>query len=578
MNVITPTEGVDPRTALATSIHAAPGVYAVLVGSGVSSGAGVPTGWQVLQDLIRRIALAEGVDEAELGGRPDLWWSARSGREPRYDELVAALAETDAARQSLLRGYFDPPASVGGPIEPTPGLRALATRCASGHIRVILTTNFDRLLERALDDAGASAQVIATPEGVEGMTPLAHASTTVLKLHGDYAGAMRNSPEELAVYPEPLRELVGRIIDEYGLIVVGWSAQYDEALAGVISSVPSRRYPTYWTIHDRGLGEQAVRLIAQRQASTIDTAGADEFFADLAERVGRLAQQATRRRRSTPLRSHVLGPDNGSAPAGWSVLPLLQLRAAAAIGPATYEDCGLIRAEHREALVAGLESSDLTRRLRALSSAPAASALATGGAPMPEPGSFEGWIPTPGGHQSGEHASYRLGGGGSAGVSTLVTISLPSLAGGGAIVIKVDIGLSLEGPISLARAALLWREGLLLAADALPGILGEVLPAYAVPDIAEVHALAASTDGNGLSRPNDLAARLDLGPLGTSSGHRGPSMGFAMRLAGPLSEHQAGEFAIEAVDHMALAHGYIDARQGIAALRSELDLAGGEGR
>src|SRR5580704_4413137 len=71
--VVSPTTGVDGRVALATSMHAAPGVYAVLVGSGMSSAAGIPTGWQVVQDLIRRVAIAEGVDREELGETPEDW-------------------------------------------------------------------------------------------------------------------------------------------------------------------------------------------------------------------------------------------------------------------------------------------------------------------------------------------------------------------------------------------------------------------------------------------------------------------------------------------------------------------------
>ena len=38
---------------------------------------------------------------------------------------------------------------------------ALASLCAQGRIRLILTTNFDRLIERALDARGITAQVIA---------------------------------------------------------------------------------------------------------------------------------------------------------------------------------------------------------------------------------------------------------------------------------------------------------------------------------------------------------------------------------------------------------------------------------
>jgi hypothetical protein len=65
--VVTPTSGINPRDALATSMHASPGVYATLVGSGVSTGAGIRTAWGVVQDLVRRIAASEGVDPDEVG-------------------------------------------------------------------------------------------------------------------------------------------------------------------------------------------------------------------------------------------------------------------------------------------------------------------------------------------------------------------------------------------------------------------------------------------------------------------------------------------------------------------------------
>ena len=47
---------IDPVHSLAFSIQANPGVYAVLVGSGVSRAAKVPTGWEITLDLIRKLA------------------------------------------------------------------------------------------------------------------------------------------------------------------------------------------------------------------------------------------------------------------------------------------------------------------------------------------------------------------------------------------------------------------------------------------------------------------------------------------------------------------------------------------
>lgn len=51
---------------------------------------------------------------------------------------------------------------------------------------VIVTTNFDRLMERALEAEGVAPTVITTPEAIEGASPMAHCDCTLVKLHGDY--------------------------------------------------------------------------------------------------------------------------------------------------------------------------------------------------------------------------------------------------------------------------------------------------------------------------------------------------------------------------------------------------------
>jgi hypothetical protein len=565
-------------------MHVAPGVYAVLVGSGMSSAAGIPTGWQVVQDLVRRIAVAEGVDPDEFGEAPESWWVGQGRPEPRYDRLLPALASTDAARQALLRRYFDPPPSEGGPIQPTAGHEALATLCASGRIRLILTTNFDRLIERALEQAGAAPQVIASPNAAAGMTPLMHSPPTVVKLHGDYAMlGLRNTPEELRSYPPEWKDLLARVFDEFGLLVIGWSAEYDTALGEAMSSAPSRRYPAFWTSFKGILAEPARRLIAQRRATVIDTAGADEFLVDLAQRIRRLDQVAVRRRRPAPLRTWTYAPEPTSVPQGWAVSPLLQLRAVAAISPASLDTCGVLRPQHREALVSALQVAPVTTRLQDLSAAPAASAFREPPnaratiTPVPP----VDWQPTPGGHQSTEHCSYRLGGDASSGISALVTAEFPHRITS-AVLFTIDVGLSLSSPLQLGDASLILRDGLLLTTDTLADVFADILPTDADVTQAEVHFFAPEIrdripapeiPGHPYSRPNDILQRLDLSSLGSPTREVRPSMSFAARLSGPLVEREAADLVVEAVEYVALANGYLDPRDGIALLRHELGLS-----
>ena len=543
----------------------------------MSSSAGILTGWRIVQDLIRRVAIAEGVDRDAVAGNPELWWQQQGRPEPRYDTLIQALAKSDGARRFLLNDYFERSAVDGKPLMPTAGHKALASLCASGRVRLVLTTNFDRLIERALDQAGVIPQVISSPSAVAGMIPLVHASTTVLKLHGDYVTeGLRNTPEELATYPEGWRNLLARIFADYGLIVVGWSGDYDNALAQALRESASRRYPVFWTAHEGHLREEAGRLIAVRQATVIEIQGADEFFADLLERLGRLDEIAARRRRPTAMRTYHWAPQSSAVPSqGWAVLPLLSLRAVAALGPATVENSGMIRPQHREEMLRALRAASVTTRIRSLAAWPPASALPEPLAPgtVVEAPMMVDWEPTPGGHQSIDHAEYRLGGDAKAGVSTLAIARLPgSWMQGGNAVFTLDIGISLATALRLADIAAIWRDGLVLVSAVLPRVFEDLIPAEASIYQVEMHALAARFDGMGKNRPNDLLSRVDMSALGTPTRQLSELVGAAFRVSGPLSEREASELVADGIEMIALANGYLDPRIGLTNLRYELGL------
>ncbi len=51
---------IDPLISLAFALHNAKSAYALLLGSGVSRAAGIPTGWEIVIDLTRGLAAAEG--------------------------------------------------------------------------------------------------------------------------------------------------------------------------------------------------------------------------------------------------------------------------------------------------------------------------------------------------------------------------------------------------------------------------------------------------------------------------------------------------------------------------------------
>jgi hypothetical protein len=106
----------------------------------------------------------------------------------------------------------------------------------------------------------------------------------VIKVYGDYLDTrIKNSPSELEQYDERMDRLLDRVLDEFGLIVCGWSADYDTALRTAIRRAPSRRYPMFWIKRGK-LSREASSVIKFRKANIVEVDGADGFFGQLEEK------------------------------------------------------------------------------------------------------------------------------------------------------------------------------------------------------------------------------------------------------------------------------------------------------
>ena len=189
---------IDPMSSLAISMHSKKGAYALLIGSGVSKTAQIPTGWDIVLSLIKSVACVEGKD---CGAIPEAWYRETYREEPSYSVLLERLGIMPAERNQILRKYIEPSPEERdlGLKLPTEAHRAIAELVASGFVRVILTTNFDRLLETALGEMGVVPAIIDSADAVKGTLPLVHNACTILKLHGDYIDSrIRNTTDELA--------------------------------------------------------------------------------------------------------------------------------------------------------------------------------------------------------------------------------------------------------------------------------------------------------------------------------------------------------------------------------------------
>jgi hypothetical protein len=297
MSELTPIE--DALLALAFSLRANPGAYALLLGAGVSAPSGIPTAWGVLQDLTGRVAQLS-VENPE----DSVTWYETRFREPaRYETLLEKLAPTPLERQRLLRDYFEPASEdlEAGRKTPTAAHRAIARLVRAGSVKIILTLNFDRLIEQAVRAEGVEPTVVASPADIEGLAPLHTLDCCIIHLHGDYLAptSMLNTLTELETYRPATEHLLHRILEDYGLIIAGWSSTYDPALRAAIAS----HYPTRLTLAWIEPGQPSTEATELRtlKKGLLLPADADTGFGRLADAVAALTARNARHPLTVPV-------------------------------------------------------------------------------------------------------------------------------------------------------------------------------------------------------------------------------------------------------------------------------------
>ena len=568
---------IDYRVALAGGLFDSPGVYAVLVGSGMSSDAGIPTGWKVAQELVRRVARDHRVDIDETGLKPEEWWAQQGYGELSYSNLVEGLASTELARRDLLRGFFEP--TPDNAIEPTPAHRSLAQLCAMGLVKVIITTNFDPLIERALADENLSPQVISSESQVHGMRPLHHAPLTVIKVHGDYAlPELKNTDLELSNFGPAMNELLDEVFDRFGLISVGWSATWDRALREAMERRATRRYPTYYAAHGGRLSEAAERLTTQQEMHVINISGANAFFGDLVDRVMILSERA--RRRVAPQRSkqyyhHIT---TSGPPQGWTQLPLLTIRVVGTISD-VHEDFE-IEADDRDKLVAALNASKVVERLRNLQGAPLTAKCADGpssvGLGTPPFVGLVGWEYEQSAYQNEVHVVYRIGTDGSNGISALAEVRGPGQhMSSSSVTCFIDMGFSVEQKLQLETVAELICTGLVAVTAEMPGALIDILPRNAEVTKCEIQLLASNMNSDNSMRNNAFSDVINLTLVNSfkypAPQNPGQQMMYAANLTGGLSRAEAADLTVDAIGRMVKQLGYMDPRDGQKAIQKTLE-------
>lgn len=198
---------------------------ALLVGAGMSVEAGIPMArkdlpqiksvvTQIAEHLFFRAQRRLPHSQAEL----DAWLRAKGklqNEATRYSDALQLIAPDPEGRQRYLEQFF-----MGR--RPTAAHEIIARFVGRGYFRQTFTTNFDPLLERALQYAGLDVAVAGDADLVTKLA--AGPAPVVYKVHGDYLMANhKHTLAETAALERAMYDRMVAVLAERSLLVIGHS-------------------------------------------------------------------------------------------------------------------------------------------------------------------------------------------------------------------------------------------------------------------------------------------------------------------------------------------------------------------
>lgn len=270
---------MHPIVRLVASAQPGERKYVLFAGAGLSRDTGLPTAWDL---MLTTASLLRSGEPNPGDGDLETWFKGSPFSKMTYSELIGTLFPTPVEQRSFVREKLATK-GVGD------AHKLIAELARMGVFRCAITTNFDELLEQALEEAGMRVEVIASSDDLTHSEPLIHCkSFRVYKPHGTLAsGHLRNTPRDLEQLPGDMEEEMIKVMTDHGLLVLGYAGQ-DESILRCFRARKHHRYPAFW-VNPNTPGDQVSKLFQTDTFHYIPCRGAGAFLKDLLTTYERVA-------------------------------------------------------------------------------------------------------------------------------------------------------------------------------------------------------------------------------------------------------------------------------------------------
>ncbi len=258
---------------LARRIKEYPGRFALFLGAGASVESGIPAASWMIRDFKRRILKDECPDCFTTNAEKENWLTTQ----PWYDanNPYGSLFEHHEPKEIGRQRYIEK--LIEGR-KPSAGYVMLANLLARGLVNTVITTNFDDLVYTACTTFTDIRPIVFAYGVLASEMRVTAPRPKILKLHGDFLySKLRNTGEETRAQDPNMARQVLQVLNEYGLIVIGYSGN-DELVMKILDQMPEQN-DLYWCVR-RGDEPNArvKKLLEDKRGCLIEIDGFDAMM------------------------------------------------------------------------------------------------------------------------------------------------------------------------------------------------------------------------------------------------------------------------------------------------------------
>lgn len=254
--------------------------FSFLLGSGASASSEIPTGgvlaekwYKELEEILTEEDLKAWQEEEKKEGEE----KSGLGDPERYAEFYSPIYQKRFGHCPE-EGYNELE-EIMGDKDPSLGYFILAQIISKPPNNIVLTTNFDNLLEDAVRSYTNKIPFVAGHEFLADYIPSNTKRPVILKLHRDLLLHPRNTKKETRELPEQWKKNLRNILSSSTLIVLGYGGN-DGSLMDFLKELPStKRGDIYWCVRkEEELTTQIKEVLKKDSDRVVLIKDFDEFM------------------------------------------------------------------------------------------------------------------------------------------------------------------------------------------------------------------------------------------------------------------------------------------------------------